>query len=254
MTQNTQSAETAPPSRYSRPAEVDAQIALVVPLDHAALRSLIKNHAPGDAAYVRSETLVYLIREGLRKGDRRMSNLAMEALVERCFKVLRRKISSTYADRETLCEDIVGELIVLFAKDAAGKNTALDYYECKFNDAFSGLRIDVLRKENVRVKPIGKMPIPRDIDPADTNDETYTKLTKALHSPSNQEDALMLSQVGKIIDQLPPAQRDAVTLCRVMGYSKAAAAKRCQCDEGTIRYRLKCSDKVLGPVMEEWND
>lgn len=254
MTQNTEPADGAPSSRYKRPAEVDAQIALVVPMDHTALKSLLRNRGPGDAAFIRSETLVYLIREGLRTGNRRISNIALEALLKRCFDVLRRKISSAYVERETLCEDIVGELIVLFAKDAAGKQTGLDYYECKFNHAFSGLRIDMLRTENVRIKPIGDMPKPRNIDPKDVNDETYAKLTKALHSPSNQEETLMLSQVGKIIDQLPSDQRDAVILCRVMGYTKAAAGKRCQCDEGTIRYRLKCADKELAPIMEEWND
>lgn len=254
MTQNTEPAETAPRNRYSRPAEIDAQIALVTPMDHAALRSFIANHPPGHAAYIRSETLVYLIREALRNDDRRKSSLVMEILLERCFKILRRKISSMYADRETLCEDIVSELIVLFARDAAGKPTQLDYYECKFNDAFSGLRVDLLRKENVRARPVREMPKPRDVNPNDANDEAYTKLTKALHAPSNQEDALALSQVGKIIDQLPPKERDAVILCRVMGYTKAAAAERCQCDEGTIRYRLKCADKVLARTMEEWND
>jgi len=254
MTQNIKPAESAPPRQYKRPAEIDAQIALVTALDHAALLNLIKNHPVGHASHIRSEALVYLIREGLRTGDRRKSNLAMEALLERCFKVLRRKISSAYADRETLCEDIVGEFIEFFAKDFAGEKTPLDFYECKFNRAFKFLRIDALDRENVRVKPIAEMPKPRDVDPTDTNDETYAKLTKALHSPSNQEDALMLSQVRKIIDQLPPEQRDAVILCRVMGYTKAAAGKRCQCDEGTIRYRLKCADKVLAPLMEEWND
>jgi DNA-directed RNA polymerase specialized sigma24 family protein len=92
-----------------------------------------------------------------------------------------------------------------------------------------------------------------------SDDEAIARLPEAaLRNPASQADRVFLRQVSKVINELPPDQRQAVILVRVMGYeaesddpTKVTAATRSGVSGRTIRKRLRQAGGVLKRYKEE---
>jgi DNA-directed RNA polymerase specialized sigma24 family protein len=53
------------------------------------------------------------------------------------------------------------------------------------------------------------------------------------------------------LDKLPPDQKCAVVLRRIVGHTEEQTAKICKVDKRTIRYRLAAADKQLKTMKED---
>jgi DNA-directed RNA polymerase specialized sigma24 family protein len=60
-----------------------------------------------------------------------------------------------------------------------------------------------------------------------------------------------LPQVLKAVNDLPPDQRRAVVLRRIIGHTEEQTAKICKVDKRTIRYRLARADIQLKKLKED---
>lgn len=262
MTQSAKTKDDPPEQGYKRPARVEAQIAAVKNLAPVQLIERANIRSPAGSEHLLPETLVYLTRRALKTGEQKAARVLLAELTERCFRILRNRINAdAYADRDTICEDIIGEFVVLFAKDCAGQKTPLDFYECRFNRAFRGLRIDRLRTEDVRKDHIVEMPTARGADNEDFTDDVAEIVVEALRAPPNQETAYIFSRIADAVKALPTDLRDAFVLVRILGYKthsknpdEVTAAVRCKCSDRMIRYRLKQADAALAPLLEDLHD
>jgi len=69
------------------------------------------------------------------------------------------------------------------------------------------------------------------------------------HSPEPSEDAH--TALTALIEDLPPAQREVLVLCGLLGYSYEGAAELLGVPVGTIRSRLHRARTALGTIREE---
>jgi len=247
---------------YQRPAKVETQIASLEGIASDRLTERVKIRSVDNPEHILTETLIYLTRRALKQKEQKLGRLLLSELTERCFRILRNKVKAgAYADRDTICEEIIGEFVVLFAKDCAGQKTPLDYYECRFNLAFSALRIDNLRAENTRKENIVAMPTTKFSRPDDAASDVSEIVVEALRTPPTQETEFILSRLSDAVNTLPTDQRNAFVLVRLLGYKihsknpdEVTATTRCQCDERTVRNRLKRADIALASIMEDLHD
>lgn len=237
---------------YTRPPEVEAHIDEIIPLGLAEIRARALIADPHDPRYLKSECLVYLIREGLRQHrrsqDQRLLNAIMTPLLNRCEVILLSKLPDCHLDALDLCAEILRRLVDLFLQDGLGRcPDKLDIYEVRFNLAFRALRVDVLRREQrKRERGMCEVPLPEEAGGWDAEDEALNRLPEELKVlPTQEADALRAALI-QATWALPPDERDAVALVYLLGYKEESddpaemtAAKRCGVSGRTIRNRLQ---------------
>lgn len=230
-----------------RPEAIEAQIDAALLLPPAALRVRLVIADPKASDYFRSETLVHLVRHGRRARDQALISLVLPVLLGRCETNLLVKVpDGQLPDASSLREEILGAFSELFASDEMGDNpNELDFYECRFNRAFRFFRIDAVRRELARLKPIVPMPEPVEDGDAEAHDDVFARISEAFRTPADQEGIAFRSELHDAIQRLPPDERDAVILVHMLGYQEESddpdedtAATRCNCTGRTIRNRL----------------
>ena len=82
------------------------------------------------------------------------------------------------------------------------------------------------------------------------DDEMLARLSRMASIGPSQEDRLYLPEVIKALDKLPPDQKRAVVLRRIIGHTEEQTAKICKVNKRTIRYRLAAADKQLRKLKE----
>jgi hypothetical protein len=240
---------------YSRPKTVEDSIdgLLLESTDVLSERAAVPTRE--EIGFIASECLVHLIREARRQGDDTRVNVLLPLLFDRCYLILRSKVSNELPDAESIREDILGEFAELFAADGSGDNPhELDFFEIRFNQAFRGFRIDFLRREKRRYEAQPAVPLfEDDADEAISNEGLAVFFQT---SPSQLSD-LDLRELHKAIQQLPPDEREAVALCHILGYEmeandrdKRTAATICGVTGRTIQNRLERAAKKLLPFKE----
>lgn len=230
-----------------RPAAIEAQIdaALQLPLSELQVQLSIGDRR--NPEYLRSETLVHLVRYGRRTEDQNLISLVLPVLLGRCETNLVFKVpDSQLPEAATIREDILGAFSELFASDGTGKNPdELDFFECKFNRAFRFFRIDIVRSEAVRLKHVAQLPEPDEESEPQSQDDVFARVSEAFRTPAMQDGDAFRSELHNAIQNLPPDERDAVILVHALGYQEESddpdeetAATRCNCTGRTIRNRL----------------
>jgi len=246
-------------TRYTRPGTIDADIDTALALDLAALRARLLVAAADAADYLRSEALVHLVRRARRSGDQTLIGAVLPVLLGRCEAILRERIRDhQMPDAESVREEVLGAFSELFAADGIGdRPDELDYYECRFNLAFRTFRIDFVRSEIVRIRPIVSLPDARDDGEPEADEEVFAQLSETFRSPATQEAAAIWAEWAEAIERLPPDERDAVVLVHVLGYQEESkdpsvetAATRCRCTGKTIRNRLTRAAAKLSRFKE----
>ena len=116
---------------YRRPVAVEAQVDEAVQLKLPDLRRQLLVTDRNDAAYLRSECLVHLLRHGRRAGDQALMSAVLPVLLSRCEANLLVTVpDGRMPDATSLRQDILDELTELFVLDGLGENPAeLDFYE-----------------------------------------------------------------------------------------------------------------------------
>lgn len=194
---------------YVRPAIVEANIQGAQTLDLACLKARLTVADSKSASYLRSETLVHLIRRAIRRNDELTLSTLMTVLLKRCEKNLMGAIPDgklpTAAD---LREDVIGQFAEIIAGDGKGdRPDELDIYECRFNMAFAALRIDIARSEITRINRLAQFPEPPDEPDAVPDEDLYSKVSKTWRSTATPEKDVFRKQLWKAIDALPADER-----------------------------------------------
>ena len=244
---------------YVRPPRVEAQINEVFSLNPANIRHRLAIGNPQSPEYLSSECLVYLVRDYLRHRNEAIAGKVLQVLLGRCEVILLAKIPdnklSTAAD---IREEVLGQFSELFATDGTEENRDdLDYFECRFNQAFSTFYIDRVRSEIVRLERFVPLPDQTgDIQP-DIYKEIPARGIEGLQSSDTAESAVLLREIYEAIDALPYDERRAVILHYIMGYqiesknpNEVTVATLCNVSGRTIHSRLSRAAAKLSIFKE----
>lgn len=242
---------------YLRPPEIEAAIAAALKQDLATLSGRAAISKATNPQYLPSEVLVYLIRDALRRADERTYNTLLKLLIHRCMINMYKHVPENQGlDASFVREEVIGRLGELFGDDAGSATGVLDFYEIRFNLAFSKLRIDVVREEAAKATALPLLEI-EELSEDETDESVLARLSQAFHSPSDPHEQAEIAALCRAIDALAPEERDAVVLRYVYGYevestnpAEITVAKLCKVSGRTIRSRLKAALARLRRLKE----
>jgi hypothetical protein len=236
---------------YTRPKSIEATIDVALIQDRATLSQRAQATHRNSWDHLPSECLVHLIRDAIRRGDQHLASALMPPLLVRCEASLKRTVpDGGFRNAEAIREEILSSFALLFTDDA--EEEALDYYECKFNRAFRSLRINHVRAEVRARKQLTDLPEVTTPDGELMLDaDVLAKLAQAAKIGPSQEDHVYLPQVLKAIDELPPDQRRAFVLRRIIGDTEERVAANEGVEGRTIRNRIERADARLKKLKED---
>jgi hypothetical protein len=248
---------------YTRPSAVEAQIDKAIGLSRSDLQTRLSITDRNDSAYLRSECLVHLVREGRRTDDQQLMSAMLPVLLGRCEANLLVKVpDGGMRDAASVRQEILENLTDLFVTDGTGDfPDELDFYECRFNMAFRALRIDAVRREVRRRKrsiAVVDLP-PSDVSgEPDAYEDAFARVSENFRVLPTQEWDVFREPFMKAIEALPTDEREAVILVHVLGYKEESedpdeetAATRCNCTGRTIRNRLSRAAAKLSRFKED---
>ena len=214
---------------YTRPHHVETQINKILSQSPATLRHHLAIADPQAPNYLHSECLVHIIRDACRNSDDARLDAAFPVLINRCKAILQVKIlDNALPTAANVREEVLGQFGELFATDGTEENRDdLDWFECRFNQAFRAFYIDLVRSEKVRLKQKARLkqlvPLPDyadDIEYSHPHKEFPTRLIEALKMQEAAENSVLLREVQEASDTLSDDERKAAILCRVMEYRR----------------------------------
>ena len=238
---------------YVRSPAVEANIDGAIGQNISTLTRRLEITDKKSPEYLTSECLVHLSREFNRQGERQKRDLVSTVLFCRVEQNLAANVASTIRNAETLREDILQAFAEKLAMDGHGDNpNEMDFFEARFNRAFSCFRIDLLREEFGLQKRMTPLPG----EPPDNEDGGRPPDVNVPTSRADQEDRLAYRE---ILDLLPPNIRKAVTLVHLYDYEiesevdpeKITAATLCNVTGRTIRNWLRQAKQYLPQYKEE---
>lgn len=250
---------TAQGVAYARSPDVEAQIDEAVLLSPAELKNRLRVNEP-EARFLRSETLVHLLRHGIATSSMETFNTVLPVLLKRCERTLWQKISnSKFPTAEALRDDILGELSELLASNGQGDvPDELDFYECKFNLAFRAFYVDRVNQEVLHLNRFAAVESIEELDEALGDSGLLKDIVTSLHDCETPDARLRMQQLLEAIDALPMKERNAVTLVHIMGFKEESedpdeetAATKCKCTGRTIRNRLASAEAKLARFQED---
>ncbi len=231
--------------RYTRPSAVEAALDVALNQDVEVVLHRAQVREPRSPEYLPSECLVHLIRVGIEEENAQVINGLVPCLLERCDAVMKAKKEEMIS--ADMREEILGDFAELLAGTTKGvEYDKLDFFEIRFNKAFFTFRRDRLKKmRRQRDTPVREIPNPKD-DENVLDEDILNTLATSLRSPSTVAEPAVYRELIDAINRLPKDEREAVTLCHVLGYevesvdpSEVTAATRCGVSGRTIRNRLR---------------
>ena len=238
----------------TRPPGIEAKIDAALTQDWTTLSRLARVTDPRSPDFVPSECLVHLIRDAIRRGEDRTASVLMSRLLNRAEDNLLRTVpDSRMRDAEAVRQEILSSLALMFTEDGSeGHEDELDFYECKFLRSLRFLRIDHVRKENARRKELTDLPeVTTEDGDVMLEEDLLAWLSRKARIGASQEDHAYLPEVIKALDRLPPDQKRALVLRRIIGHTEEETAKICNVDKRTIRNRLARADTQLKKLKED---
>jgi len=243
---------------YTRPPAVEAQIDEAALLSLSDLKTRLVVKKAEEDGFIRSESLVHLLRKAIRAGSTDTVNCILPVLLKRCEKTLQEKISRSLPAADELREDILGEFAEQLASDGRGEiPDELDFYECKFNLAFRTFWIDRVRREVAHSGRLSAVDFDEELDESPDDQECLKGISDSLHNDT-PEARLRMQQLLEAIETLPKKERDAVVLVNIMGFKEESndpdeetAATKCKCTGRTIRNRLASAAATLARFQED---
>ncbi len=248
---------------YTRPSVVEAQIDEAIQLSRSDLQAHLLITDRNDPGYLRSECLVHLVREGRRSIDQQLMSSVLPVLLGRCEANLLNKVQEgRVPDAAGLRQEILENLTDLFVTDGTGNfPNELDFYECRFNKAFSTLRIDAVRRDTRRRKnsiTVVELPPTEATEEPKAYEDVFARVSENFRVLPTQEWDAFREPFVKAIEALPDDECEAVILVHVLGYEvesedpeKETAATRCNCTGRTIRNRLTRAAAKLSRFKED---
>jgi DNA-directed RNA polymerase specialized sigma24 family protein len=243
---------------YTRPPDVEAEIDVAFLDDAATHRARLRVADPSDRRYLRSETLVHLLRFFMARGDDLSFNAVLPVLLGRCEANLAHTVSDELRGAAQLREDILLDFSELLAGDLISQKHELDMYECRFNRAFRTFRIDAInRAKDDELVDVSAQRDPHGEEGA-LDDDVLAAVSQAYRTRPGQESHVLGHEVQRAMQTLPPQVRKAVILVHVLGYEvesndpgKITAATLCGCSGRTIRNLLARAAAALSRFKED---
>jgi hypothetical protein len=232
---------------YARPARVEANIDGVLAQRASDLVNRLAVRDQKSPDFIMSETLVHLIRRAIQAGDELTSARVVPVLLIRCERQIRNMVLGNGIDRNSFCEDVLSAFSELLASDGNGSGE-LDFYECRFNQAFRCFRVDLRKSEVTRISR--NLPLPEEGE-VNVTREIDRAISIASESDT-PEDHVLSHELLHAIDDLPADERRALVLVKIFGYEaesedrkKTTAATLCGVSGRTIRTRLSKAEARL---------
>lgn len=229
---------------YKRAPKVEDQINWALTLSQVALVEFLEETQPDDPAYLKEETLVYLIRFYHKAHQRDMTEALWKVLYQRCIPMIRSKIPR-YDERSGQAEQEV--LVHLFGQIIHAEGEQGDFLQVRFWPGFRALVITVARalindlEKDELLDPLSSLP--------------GQELERAEDEPEEREPGAAVSDIGlpgeipterqvvinEALKQLPKPIRQAFTLHYFMGYPIESDKP----DEKTVALLLGKSPKTI---------
>lgn len=246
--------------QYERPPEIEAwieKLEKVEPSDRLRQFEDLPKKNPG---HVPSEALVYFLRNAWSDGEHGDFEKIFRIIMKRTEQSLRSTISdSRIASAPGIREEIMGRFAERIAKDCKGHSGLLDFYEIRFDKAFSAFRTSALRQ--IGPSEIDTVPLGTDEDHGlEISAEVEAAAADFLGGdPSKFDDPAFRLELTAAIDRLPGDQKQVIGLLlqdfqiaskdtNVMTISRIL-----QCDERTVRNRRDRACKALKAILQEEN-
>lgn len=233
-------------SQYTRPPDIENAIDAALLLDEARVteRATLKRGEPG---YLKTECIVHLIRDAKRSANRTRMNRLVNVLFKRCAANLRSTVDDELPGAEELREEIMSQLVELFAVDGTPDDKlALDYYEIRFDSAFQKLRVNAIRAHIVQhqvEKSVEDLARLKNESDDDTHDRLATREC--------------IDLIAKRLDILTEDERTAIALRYLEGLDVSSVdsdeptvAKLTGVSDVTVRKRLRSAKQKLLAALE----
>ena len=244
---------------YRRPAEIEAAIdvALTQGIEQLRARASLRSRSSAGTP-LQSEVLVHLLRVARKRSDERALAVFFTALLARCEAILRRKVpDSDLPNAEEVREEILRQFAILLAEDRC----ELDFFECRFNQAFRAFRAQYVRPARRTARHVEDVPV-SDNEVETTADDVLARLSEAYRSAPTQEEHVERSELraklANALNSLPNEQREAVVLVHIYDMKEESddpaemtAARKCNVTGRTIRNRLTKARTALAKILKE---
>jgi hypothetical protein len=242
---------------------IEAAVEEALRLDEPTALARAAVAVPSRPGHMPLEVVLHLVREAHRAKKTRFRDRLIEVLFGRCAALLVRAIPvrKTY-DATTLRDEVIARFAEVVAKDMKEEGP-LDFYEIQFQKTFAVLRVRVLLKERQRRRVFDEpQPFvePEEADPdALSPDEQLASLDRpGSFVPGDQEQRADVDRFARAVAELPPEEREAVTLCHLLDLdvesvdpTKRTAATVAGVSGRTIRERLRRAATRLQRFQEE---
>ena len=228
-----------------RPPEVEREIAALVVLPDGEILQRARIVEPDEPGYIRSESLVHLVRRDLRGETRQLVDGLTQALLRRCELNMSRSVTGFKEPTRSQVREEILDRFILALLDPA---TEPDWFEVRFNRQFKFLRIDVCRRfQRGHLKPL-------DAEEPD-EDEDGEAIDLLPSGGLSQEQGLLLKQA---LDLLPEEERKIFLLHRHLGLPISSKnedddtiTKVMGLSERTVRYRLRSAEERFAALEEK---
>lgn len=244
---------------YERPPEIELATAALIGLRGSELVRRAGITSQSDADYLRSECIVYLIRQRRLDHDPHAFQSLFKLLRQRMIRALPRpewgegSISGRLQDIQ---DHVLNRFNKYLCDDRVDYCTKLDYFECRFNDAIAKLLLTA-KRDIRRRQPMmeGLTDDSESLVPTAEVEEAFAKLAGTSEEEIRERDCRLRALA--VINHLPDDQRRVMEMLLndMPMFSQdpdvVTIASTLRIAERTVRYRR---DRAIEAIQAALND
>jgi DNA-directed RNA polymerase specialized sigma24 family protein len=210
-----------------------------------------------DPDFLRSESILYLIRQRRLDHDQRAFRALYEELRRRVRRALPRPDwgkANTSARLEEIQQHVLDRFNKHLCEDRVEYSTKLDYFECRFNDAVAALRMIASRDVRRRRGPL--LGLSDESDSPSQNSEVEEALARFRGTSEDDiRDKIFRLSALEVIGELPDDQRRVMEMLLAdmpidsKDPTVVTIASVLKCDEKTVRNRRDRAIRTIQTVM-----
>ena len=242
---------------YTRPRDVEIATEALIALPGAELirRASVTNERDPD--FLRSESILYLIRQRRLDHDQRAFRALYEELRLRVRRALPRPNwgkSNTSARLEEIQQHVLDRFNKYLCEDRVEYSTKLDYFECRFNGAVAALRNNALRDVRLRRGPLLGLSVESDSPLQNSEVEEALAKFRGTSEDDIRDKTFRLNALA-VINELPDDQRRVMELLLAdmpihsEDPTVVTIAAVLKCNEKTVRNRRNRAIRTVQTVM-----
>ncbi len=245
---------------YERPPEIESRIKRLESVDAIERFRQFSTLSRRSTDYVPSEALVHFLRRAWADGMHRDFEKLFRILMKRIEQSLCAAISDArMVDAWGIREEIMQRFAEQIAKDCQERAGLLDFFEIRFDKAFTAFRTSALRQ--IGPSTVDTMPLGTDQgDGLEISAEVEAAAADFLGGDLEKlDDPAFRLELTAAIDRLPDDQKQVIGLL-LQGFQIDSKDKDVmtisrilRCDERTVRNRRDRACKTLRAILQEEN-